>query len=48
VVVIEVPKENQKTVVDTLYTKFGITASTTGGLRLCPTSTTPMPISSGP
>jgi selenocysteine lyase/cysteine desulfurase len=36
VVVIEVPKENQKTVVDTLYAKFGIAASTTGGLRLCP------------
>ena len=36
VVVIEVPKENQKTVADALYTKFGIAASTTGGLRLCP------------
>ena len=36
VVVIEVPKENQKTVADTLYTKFGIAASTSGGLRLCP------------
>ncbi|APO78969.1 aminotransferase class V/cysteine desulfurase protein (plasmid) [Rhizobium etli 8C-3] len=36
VVVIEVPKENQKTVVDTLYTKFGIAASSSGGLRLCP------------
>jgi selenocysteine lyase/cysteine desulfurase len=36
VVVIAVPKENQKTVADTLYTKFGIAASTTGGLRLCP------------
>lgn len=36
VVIIEVPKDNQKTVNDTLYTKFGIAASTTGGLRLCP------------
>ena len=36
VVVIEVPKENQKTVADALYAKFGIAASTTGGLRLCP------------
>ncbi|MBM6583972.1 aminotransferase class V-fold PLP-dependent enzyme [Microvirga sp. BT689] len=36
VVVIEVPKDKQKTVVDTLYSKFGIAASTTGGLRLCP------------
>jgi selenocysteine lyase/cysteine desulfurase len=36
VVVIAVPKENQKTVADALYTKFGIAASTTGGLRLCP------------
>ena len=36
VVVIQVPKENQKTVADTLYTRFGIAASTTGGLRLCP------------
>ena len=36
VVVIEVPKDNQKTVVDTLYMKFGIAASTTGGLWLCP------------
>ena len=36
VVVIQVPKEHQKTVVDTLYAKFGIAASTTGGLRLCP------------
>lgn len=36
VVIIEVPKDNQKTVTDTLYSKFGIAASTTGGLRLCP------------
>lgn len=36
VVIIEVPKDNQKTVTDTLYTRFGIAASTTGGLRLCP------------
>jgi len=36
VVVIRVPKENQNTVVDTLYKKFGIAASTSGGLRLCP------------
>jgi selenocysteine lyase/cysteine desulfurase len=36
VVIIEVPKESQKTVADTLYTNFGIAASTTGGLRLCP------------
>lgn len=36
VVVIEVPKDHQKTVADTLHTKFGIAASTTGGLRLCP------------
>lgn len=36
VVVIEVPKQNQKTVVDTLYSKFGIAASSSGGLRLCP------------
>jgi selenocysteine lyase/cysteine desulfurase len=36
VVVIEVPKDNQKTVVDTMYGKFGIAASSTGGLRLCP------------
>ena len=36
VVVIAVPKENQKTVADAMYTKFGIAASTTGGLRLCP------------
>ncbi|HZA91522.1 MAG TPA: aminotransferase class V-fold PLP-dependent enzyme [Gemmatimonadales bacterium] len=36
VVVIEVPKDNQKTVADTLYAKFGIAASTSGGLRLCP------------
>ena len=36
VVIIEVPKENQKTVADTMYTKFGIAASTSGGLRLCP------------
>ncbi len=36
VVVIEVPKQNQKTVVDTMYTKFGIAASSSGGLRLCP------------
>ena len=36
VVVIAVPKENQKTVADTIYTKFGIAASTDGGLRLCP------------
>ena len=36
VVVIEVPKQNQKTVADTLYAKHGIAASTTGGLRLCP------------
>jgi selenocysteine lyase/cysteine desulfurase len=36
VVVIEVPKDNQKTVADAMYTKFGIAASTTGGLRLCP------------
>jgi hypothetical protein len=35
-VVIEVPKENQKTVVDAMYSKFGIAASTSGGLRLCP------------
>jgi selenocysteine lyase/cysteine desulfurase len=36
VVIIEVPKPNQKTVVDTLYAKFGIAASSSGGLRLCP------------
>jgi selenocysteine lyase/cysteine desulfurase len=36
VVVIQVPKENQKTVADTMYAKFGIAASTTGGMRLCP------------
>ncbi|MBD9375690.1 aminotransferase class V-fold PLP-dependent enzyme [Rhizobium sp. ARZ01] len=36
VVVIEVPKQNQKTVVDTLYSKYGIAASSSGGLRLCP------------
>ncbi len=36
VVIIEVPKQNQKTVVDTMYTKFGIAASSSGGLRLCP------------
>lgn len=36
VVIIEVPKDNQKTVVDTLYAKFGIAASSSGGLRLCP------------
>jgi selenocysteine lyase/cysteine desulfurase len=36
VVVIEVPKENQKTIADAMYSKFGIAASTTGGLRLCP------------
>jgi hypothetical protein len=36
VVVIQVPKVNQKTVADALCTKFGIGASTTGGLRLCP------------
>ena len=36
VVVIEVPKDNQKAVADTLYAKFGIAASTSGGLRLCP------------
>lgn len=36
VVVIEVPKQNQKTVVDTLYSKFGMAASSSGGLRFCP------------
>lgn len=36
VVIIEVPKDNQKTVVDTLYAKYGIAASSSGGLRLCP------------
>jgi selenocysteine lyase/cysteine desulfurase len=36
VVVIAVPKESQKTVADTMYAKFGIAASTSGGLRLCP------------
>ena len=36
VVIIEVPKENQATVADTMYAKFGIAASTSGGLRLCP------------
>lgn len=36
VVVIEVPKQNQKTVADTMYSKFGIAASSSGGLRLCP------------
>jgi selenocysteine lyase/cysteine desulfurase len=36
VVVIEVPKENQAAVADAMYTKFGIAASTSGGLRLCP------------
>jgi selenocysteine lyase/cysteine desulfurase len=36
VVVIKVPKENQKTVADAMYAKFRIAASTTGGLRLCP------------
>jgi selenocysteine lyase/cysteine desulfurase len=36
VVVIEVPKENQAAVADAMYTRFGIAASTTGGLRLCP------------
>ena len=36
VVVIGVPQQNQKTVVDTMYSKFGIAASSSGGLRLCP------------
>ncbi|ALJ39392.1 MULTISPECIES: aminotransferase class V-fold PLP-dependent enzyme [Azospirillum] len=36
VVVIEVPKANQKAVADAMYTQFGIAASTSGGLRLCP------------
>ncbi len=36
VVIIEVPKDNQKTVADAMYSKFGIAASTSGGLRLCP------------
>lgn len=36
VVIIDVPKDNQKTVADTMYSKFGIAASTSGGLRLCP------------
>lgn len=36
VVIIEVPKDNQKTVADAMYTKFGIAASSSGGLRLCP------------
>lgn len=36
VVVMEVPKENQKTVADAMYTQFGIAGSTSGGLRLCP------------
>jgi selenocysteine lyase/cysteine desulfurase len=36
VVIIEVPKPNQKTVVETLYSKYGIAASSSGGLRLCP------------
>lgn len=36
VVVIQVPKDNRKAVADTLYAKFGIAASTTGGLRLRP------------
>ena len=36
VVVMQVPKENQAVVADTMYKKFGIAASTTGGLRLCP------------
>ena len=35
-VVIEVPKANQAAVADALYTRFGIAASTSGGLRLCP------------
>jgi selenocysteine lyase/cysteine desulfurase len=36
VVIIEVPKANQAAVADAMYTKFGIAASTSGGLRLCP------------
>ncbi len=36
VVVMEVPKANQKAVADAMYTQFGIAASTSGGLRLCP------------
>jgi len=36
VVVVEVRPENQKQVADTMYEKFGIAGSTTGGLRLCP------------
>lgn len=36
VAVIEVPKENQADVADTMYATFGIAGSTTGGLRLCP------------
>jgi selenocysteine lyase/cysteine desulfurase len=36
VVIIAVPKEHQTTVADAMYTRFGIAASTSGGLRLCP------------
>jgi selenocysteine lyase/cysteine desulfurase len=36
VVVIQVPPGNRKIVADTMYAKFGIAASATGGLRLCP------------
>lgn len=36
VVVIEVPEENRAALADAMYADFGIAASTTGGLRLCP------------
>lgn len=36
VVVMEVPEANRKNVADAMYAKFGIAASTSGGLRLCP------------
>lgn len=36
VVIIDVPKDNRNIVADTMYAKFGIAASTSGGLRLCP------------
>jgi hypothetical protein len=39
VVVIEIPKENQKTVADAMYTKFGIAASTSGDCDSARTST---------
>jgi selenocysteine lyase/cysteine desulfurase len=36
IVIVEVPASNRQKMVDEMYHKYGIAASTSGGLRLCP------------